>query len=457
MDKRELRILIPVHVFFPRWVYGTEVYTLTLARALQARGHTVQVLTCESNMEGAADPVGVEEPYEDVPVHRLTFNVMDADNPVRADYHNPHVERYLLDYLADYQPDLIHATHGAHLSTAVITAAKKRGLPVIATLTDFWYICPTSQLLRYDGQVCSGPISPSRCVRCYIYQRHMALDYRWIVDRVPAPLLDLAIRACRGAWAERDWRTRLVRALLQRPAWMQTVLSQMDLIFAPSHFLRRMYVQNGAPADRIRVSPYVIDTGFDRFPPKRPSDHLRFAFIGMIAPHKGVDVLVRAFEGLPNPGNATLQLFGNASHYAEYAQQVLAHIQDNPRITYEGEFPNEQVGEVLAGVDVLVVPSVWYENTPVVMSEAFASKTPVIATDLGGMTESIERYGGGWTFPRGDVGALAARMQALIDDPAQIARAAAEIRPLRTVEEHLEDVEAAYAEVLEMTRQNSRS
>jgi glycosyltransferase involved in cell wall biosynthesis len=89
----------------------------------------------------------------------------------------------------------------------------------------------------------------------------------------------------------------------------------------------------------------------------------------------------------------------------------------------------------------------WYENTPVIMYEAFASRTPVIATHEGGMAELIELFHGGWTFPRGDVDALASLMQSLIDSPERVAEAREKIKPVRTIDEHVSDLLEIYARV----------
>lgn len=450
---RPLRVLIPVHAFFPKWTYGTEVYTLTLARGLQAGGHTVQVLTCESYMDGNSATVGAKDDvYQGLDVHRLYFNIMDTDNPVRSEYYNPVVEEYLLDFFSFEQPDLIHVCHAGNLSTAVITAAKKLNIPVIATATDFWYICPQSQLLRYNQQLCQGLVSTTltKCVYCYILQREMGRAYGPVIERLPTFLLDSMISLCRYPWADLDWRTRSVRALLERPAWMRYILNSIDLIFSPSQFLRDLFVKNGVDPRKLRVSPHGIDASWaEDLPPKKLWDDLRFAFIGMIGWHKGPHVLVRAFNRLPNPQGATLKLYGDSEHFADYFRDLQDLMERNARISYEGKFPHERIGEVLSEVDVLVVPSMWYENTPMIMYEAFATKTPVIATNSGGMAELIGQSDGGWLFPRGDVDELARVVQRLIDEPALVAEARERIKPVRRIEEHIADLEKAYEEVMD--------
>jgi len=450
-----MKIIFTVHVFMPKWTFGTEIYTYTLAKSMQKQGHAVQVVTCESNMWGdSAEVTAEDDVWGGVPVHRLYFNVMQTENPTRSDYYNTKVEEHLLDYFARKGPDLIHACHTGHLSTAVVTAAKRLNIPVIATATDFWYICPNSQLLRYDQALCKGPTSMSRCVRCYIYQRDLAQRYRRIVDLIPAPLLDLAISICRYPWANHDWRTKLVRAVLQRPAWMRYILNSIDLIFSPSQFLRDLFVKNGVDPRKIRVSPHGIDASWaEEMLSKKPSDHLRFVFIGMLGWHKGPHILVKAFNQLPNPQGATLKLYGDSEHFADYFRDLQGLMEGNTRISYMGKFSHEKIGEVLSEVDVLVIPSMWYENTPVVMYEAFATKTPVIATNSGGMAELISLFDGGWVFERGNVAQLASLMQRLIDGPSLVAEANRRIKPVRKIEEHIADLERAYKEVVGKSHQ----
>jgi glycosyltransferase involved in cell wall biosynthesis len=445
-----MRVFFTTHVFMPKWTFGTEIYTYTMAKTFQDRGHQVRVLTCESNTWGESPEVtSSDDVWKEVEVHRLSFNVMATPNPVRYDYYNPYVEEYLTAYFEHEKPDLIHACHTGHLSTAVITAAKNAALPVIATATDFWLICPASQLLRYDRVLCEGPTSMSRCVRCYAYQRNMGEGYRWLTDRVPPSLWDFLIRPLHHPWADRDWRTRMVRALLMRPAWMTEVMNQVDLFFSPSHFLRQKFIENGMDPSRMRVSAHGIDTSWAvDLPVKQEADHLRFAFIGMLGWHKGVHVAVEAFNQLAQPRGATLVLYGDNQHYADYYERLEPDIERNPNIEYRGKFPHSAIGDVLSDVDILLMPSIWYENTPVIMYEAFITKTPVVASNVGGMAELVGLFDGGWTFEVGDAGDLARLLQRLIDNPTLVREAQTQIKPVRTIEEHVEDVAAAYAEVL---------
>jgi glycosyltransferase involved in cell wall biosynthesis len=102
----------------------------------------------------------------------------------------------------------------------------------------------------------------------------------------------------------------------------------------------------------------------------------------------------------------------------------------------------------MARLDVLIVPSTWYENTPTVIYEALASGTPVVATDHGGMRELVDAYRGGWLFPRGDVGARASLMKRLVENRDLVRRAAAGIRRVPGFAAHFEEVALVYEQAL---------
>jgi len=442
-----MRIVITVNAFFPRSSGGTEVYTLSLAQHLKALGHDVVVVTCESHVSSDSPEVTAsEDVWQGISVQRLYFNVLRAPNPVSYAYHNPCVEAYLREFYRDFGANLVYVCHPGNVSTAAITAARELRLPVVTAAMDFWYICPVSQLLRHDRELCSGPDNPAHCLVCYIHQRRTARRYRWLVDRLPIWLLEWGMQKCLSPWMAHSWHARMVQALLRRKDWMLRVLEEVDCIVSPSRFLRGRLVENGVPPDKIVVSAHGIDADWARSisQVRCPSDHVRFTFIGMIGWHKGAHIAVQAFNRLERPCGATLTLYGDNQHFARYFRQLSRQMDRNPLITYGGRFPHSQIAEVLSGVDVLVMPSMWYENTPMVMYEAFATKIPVIATREGGMVELIDEFEGGWTFPRGDVDALAALMQRLIDCPQHVSEASERIKPVRTLDEHLADLMMIY-------------
>ncbi len=89
----------------------------------------------------------------------------------------------------------------------------------------------------------------------------------------------------------------------------------------------------------------------------------------------------------------------------------------NPRTEFLGRFDNRRVGALLAEIDVLVVPSLWWENSPLTISEAFLAGVPVVVSDIGGMAEMVQEGVNGFRVPPGDSDALAAAIRRFVDDP----------------------------------------
>ena len=171
-----------------------------------------------------------------------------------------------------------------------------------------------------------------------------------------------------------------------------------------------------------------------------------FGFVGSIVAHKGVHVLLDAFLGLR--GAARLRVHGRTADFADYAEPLVARAGADPRIAFVGPFPFGDLGAALGAIDVLVVPSTWYENTPFVVLEAFAAGVPVVATDLGGLSEIVVDGICGDLFPRGDVDALRGKLQRLVDEPDRIARYRAALPVPRTLTDDADALRSLYAELL---------
>src|SRR5829696_4820830 len=215
-------------------------------------------------------------------------------------------------------------------------------------------------------------------------------------------------------------------------------MGSVDQILAYTHLTRDLLVANGIGTGRIRVSPYGIDTSHVAHvsAERRPSVTLRVGFVGTLAPHKGPDVLVRAFKMLPPEMDATLSLHGSDRGYEAYAAGLRALAGGDARISFSGPFSREELASVLVDLDMLVVPSRWYENAPGVIFEAFAAGMPVIATNLGGMSEFVRPGKNGLLFALDEAEGLAGQLRTLIEDRSLLGRLRAGIEPVKTIGEY---------------------
>jgi glycosyltransferase involved in cell wall biosynthesis len=216
--------------------------------------------------------------------------------------------------------------------------------------------------------------------------------------------------------------------------------SAVDVFLAPSRFLRQKYLDFGIPPQRLRWWPYGVESRHYPPRPPAPGPGIRFGYLGTWIPPKGLHLLIEAFEGIPNP-DASLHIHGHHVPYPEH-DDYLARLQGlvrSPRVRFEGGYENAEVGRVLGGIDVLVVPSIWFENAPLTIQEAIRAGVPVITSDLGGMRELVQDGVNGLRFRPRDVSDLRAKMMRFVDDPGLRDR----LRPApSSVRDHGEDVQA---------------
>jgi glycosyltransferase involved in cell wall biosynthesis len=172
-----LKVLFISNGFPPhRWA-GTETYTASIAEELQERGHQVQVLCTQDWQSGQHYWNGyMDEVYDGVPVCRLNLNWTKAPDPFRYLYDNPVVADFLAGYLELVRPDLVHVTSCENLSASVLHVVKDAGLPLVLSLTDFWFLCPRINLLHADGTNCDGRTTAWECLRCKLLDQKA---YRW--------------------------------------------------------------------------------------------------------------------------------------------------------------------------------------------------------------------------------------------------------------------------------------
>ncbi|MBW1679183.1 MAG: glycosyltransferase family 4 protein [Deltaproteobacteria bacterium] len=440
-----MRIIYVLHQFFPRHVTGTETYTLGLAKALQRKGHEVAVLCYEHNHFEGIPPLGIlKDEYNGIPVRRFCYDPKLAPNPIYYEYYNPLMGEWARACFREFKPDVAHFTHCAFLTSAVIEAASKLKIPTILTLTDFWFICPRMQLLRDNEEVCEGPKNPADCLKCYLpsflspYQKYLqwspsAQKTFFRISFFMKAILSLNRSAHYGA----------LEAALNRTSFLRQMLEQVDTIIAPSRFLDDMYTKNDMGSAKLKYLPFGIDTSKIPKANKLPSQKLRIAFVGTLASHKGCHVLVEAFRKIKS-NRLSLKIYGNTEQFMDYTARLKKIIDNDERVRLMGTFPPEDLGKVFSEIDVLIVPSLWYENTPLIVYSAFATKTPVIASNMGGLKELIEPGANGLLFEAGSVEGLKGCLEKIIHSPNLLQNLRENIKPIKSMETHAEEILEEY-------------
>jgi GT2 family glycosyltransferase/glycosyltransferase involved in cell wall biosynthesis len=425
---------------------GTELYAEALARALRDRGDVVTVLA------RAADPARPElaawrEDREGIAVVRLNHTFRHARGFADT-YRAPAVRAAAAAQIAAAAPEVAHVHHLTCLSADLLEELTWQRVPTVFTLHDFWPICHRGQLLDRQLQRCAGPggADGPGCPGCLGAEAAPAGEragrlLRKLAATLPggasyAALGELARRAAASAPAA-PFAAASRAATRERAAFLRRQLGYPQALLAPSRTLRERFVDFGIPAERLIPQRLGIDLApFRGLVPAARQGPLRLGFVGSLMVSKGADVLLAAFAQLP-AASATLRVLGGHADYhgdASYRAR-LEPLLRLPGVVWDGPVPHAAVPAALAELDVLVVPSVWLENSPLTVREAFAAGVPVVASDLGGLAEAVRHDVDGLLFAPGDVTALAACLRRLADERGLLTRLRAGISPVRDIAE----------------------
>ena len=420
-----MRVLFVVHQYLPRWRGGTEVYTHSLAKELAQR-HDVMVYCHEPALDGGQTPA-LTETYDGVSVRRVAART-DSGCPsawraFRHDYCNRFIERDYETTLADFSPDIVHVQHLKGLSAGLLGRTSKRGLPLVMTLHDYWALCANAQYVRPGGSVCLGTHCRLECGLC-------------AAARIGRPTLRFAAPL-------------MIPFFLQRDLYLRRQMRHVCVFVAPSSFLRSKYIASGYPAERILQIDHGLD--FDRLSAARASRsggfRAHYAFIGSLAWQKGPHIVVDAFRELGDVG-AELRIWGNPQVFPDYSHRLRERASGCSWIELEGEIDHARVGEALAWVDYLVVPSLWWETWSLTTGEAFAAGVPVIASDLGALSERVQDGQSGLLFRPGSVPDLLRVLRRTLEDPDLLGQLRAGLPKMVPISEHARLIEQVYADLL---------
>jgi len=449
-----VKVLYITHLYRPQHIGGTENYTHALATGLMALGHDAQVLCVESWERGDRYWNGIlDDCLEGVPVRKLRLNWMKAPDVNRYLYDNPFVGDYVEEYLRGVKADLVHVTSCNTLSASVIGAAKKAGVPVVVTLTDFWFVCPRVNLVKGDGALCDGHVSEHECVRC-LFQGSKV--YRWpryvLPENVTLQLLSAVSTMGRhGRLTRLPGLRGLAMDIRDRRAKLRCALEQADRVLTASPAARDVFQHNGLSRP-IEIVPYGNDLSWLRHYTGKSARHvLSFGFIGQISPIKGPQVLIRAYKEASRGGESRLLIYGDVKKDPVFSQELRSLASGRNDIEFRGAYSNAEIARVFSEIDVLVVPSLW-RDFPLVINEAFAAKTPVIATALGGMSEVVQPEVNGLLVERGNSEDLARTLRRVITERGLLPRLCAGIPRVKSMGDAVAEMLRIYAETLTGTK-----
>jgi glycosyltransferase involved in cell wall biosynthesis len=350
------RILVIAHNHPDLHPGGTEIFAHDLAKAYRSEG-------CEVLFLGATNAIHRQ------PHPGTAFQATGADGDLLLwsghfdRFHLSQIDHYgtlqdLGSLLTEFRPDVIHVHH-LMLIGAELLALARRLLPqaaIVMTLHDYYPICHHDGLMvrPSDGQRCTGA-SPAKCHGCF---PEIGPD-----------------------------------RFLLRERFLKTHLSAVDRFVAPSRFLRQRYVDWGLPSEKIEV---IANARPAQMPVPHRHTHgarNRFGYFGNLNPWKGVLPLLQAAKLLRDEGadSFELRIHGGAPFQSEAFATALdeALAEAGAGVVHCGPYRRDEMPALMAEIDWVVMPSIWYENAPLVIQEAFQHLRPVIASNIGGMAEMV--------------------------------------------------------------------
>ncbi len=433
-----MNVLVVAPHLPPAHVGGVEAYAKSVADHLTAYGHRVEAAAVEHVRTGTTTDAcevatDVQSGY---PVHRLTLTLGRGRSfPLLWDH--PATEDWFVGTIERFAPDVVHVHSGYLLGGAALAAARRCRTPAVVTLHDYWFACPRITLLQPGGKLCSGPEGIGKCEWCLRSEKRR---YRLLPRRV---LERLAARA------QRSDLTRPLDShsaeIARRQKGVLDTLAGTAAVLSPTQFVADRVSDAGFPIERIRVAPF----GFPPVPRRvrtQPTEGLRLTYLGQIAPHKGVEHAIGAVRANADP-RLTCAIYGPLTPHGAYVSRLQRLAAGDPRITFRGAYGRHDLVAILAATDALIVPSIWYENAPLVIKEAHGAGVPVVASRLGGIPELVTHDRDGLLFEPGRVDDLRHQIERLQSEPGLLERLSEGTRPPRTIEDEVQELVSLYASI----------
>lgn len=386
----QLRVLVVSHAHPTLSLGGAEIASHNLHHGLKALPNVESVYLARVGHpvpRHAASALMSLRLAED----ELLFHTDDYDHFFLSNRDTQAITRDLLRFARDLKPHVVHFHHVLGIGLEALYALREAfpHAAILVTFHEYLSICHNhgQMVKRPSGQLCEAA-SPAACHGCF--------------PDIP------------------------VSRFLKRELFAREMLGLADAFVSPSRFLAERYIKWGIEKDKLRV----IENGITVEAPEPPRAlqglkprRNRFAYFGQMTPFKGVDILIDAISRIPKDiwgEDSCLMIFGGnlerqPLEFQERMKKLIAGA--GSRVRFYGAYQNADVARLMRSVDWVVLPSVWWENSPVVIQEALLHRRPMICSDIGGMAEKVRDGKDGLHFRAGSSQDLADRIAEVLGNP----------------------------------------
>lgn len=398
---------------------GSERYLFDLKQLLELKGHQVIpfAMVDEQNFPSEYENYFVDHVDYNAPVSLKTLR-----NTGRLIY-SFHARKKIEALIEVTRPDVAHLHMIDHqISPSILHSLRKYDIPALQTVHQYKLVCPNYRFyIEHKNEICE------RCMGGKFYQPILTRCHKYSLLASGLIAIEAYVHKC-----------------------LKTYANNIDLFHTPSSFMKQMLVKGGL--DEKKVEHHFLVTWLDQFP-FSPRYEDFFIYLGRLSPEKGVLTLLKAMTRVKQ---SKLLILGDGPQ--RMALEAFARENNIANIEFLGFKTKNEVKELMSCAAFTIIPSEWYENSPMVIYEAFAMGKPVIGASIGGITEFIEPGTDGLHFTPGNDSELAAQVRTLLDHRTKIktmgknARAKAERN--FSPEEHYDWIISAYERIIRK-RKNS--
>lgn len=397
------RILIIAHGHPDVHKGGAEFSAYHLYKEYAAKGHEVLFIARSEELPHGGAAFSTRNNSQE-----LLFHTRQSDDFLFSNLQSRYMWQEFPDLVQKFKPEIVHFHHYFLIGIESLLQVRKvlPNAKIILTLHEYLAIC------HRQGQMIKAP-SNQLCFKA-------------------------TPRDCHGCFPEHS-----PADFFMRERYIKRAFGVVDKFVSPSQFLKDRYVDWGLEADQIEV----IENGI---PPKQKQhyiplratndEYINLTYIGQINPYKGLNVLLDSIKLLDRKQRKKICLNIHGSSLQNqpeaFREEIESSLKELKNVAfYHGPYEHHQVDNILEQADWVVMPSIWWENSPLVIQEAFRQKVPIIASDIGGMAEKIEHGKTGFLFSVGQPSALASVLKYIIENPGESKSLAQNILPPLTIED----------------------
>jgi len=354
-----MKIALVTAYFYPISSGGTEKYVLSLAKSLIKQHHEVHVIT--------TGPKSKIITYDDITVHYVKDELSNNSDIVSSRKASGNLNDFI-GILEENKYDLVHFhTLTPAFNIFHLSAAKKLNRLVYFTAHVPSITCIHGDLMQFGEYACDGLIQKQRCTACYLSKKGLSKSLSNVVARIGTTL---------------NYPVSTATVVDRKIEDLSELNRLCDKIFLFTSWQKEIFISNGFEPKKISITSQLLDKDITpQIPIKKVIKNI--GFIGRISHEKGLHILIETFQSSKRK-DLQLHIAGIVND-KKYFEELKSRTESDGNIKWHTNLSERQTNEFYENIDLLIIPSIWFETGPFVLYEAFERNIPVIANNLGDM------------------------------------------------------------------------